>query len=305
MRYDERGCGLSDPELGDPSLETWVADLEAVVDAAGLDRFALLGISQGAAIAVAYAAGTPSASPTSSSTAATRAAGSSAASASRRTRWSRRSGPGGRPLTRPSATCSARCSFRTARPSRRPGTRICFDAPPPPRPRCGCSKRAARSTSATSRREVRARTLVVHARDDRVVPVEEGRLLAALIPDARLILLESANHILLADEPAWQLLRLRAARVPRHRRRRRVRRRRLRSQRARARGARAGRRRADQRGDRRAALHQRAHGRATPLEYLREAGRLGQGRRAPRPRPASRSCRSRRRLVAERGLGYV
>jgi DNA-binding NarL/FixJ family response regulator len=51
--------------------------------------------------------------------------------------------------------------------------------------------------------EVTARTLVVHARDDRVVPVEEGRLLAALIPDARLILLESANHILLEDEPAW------------------------------------------------------------------------------------------------------
>jgi DNA-binding CsgD family transcriptional regulator len=52
--------------------------------------------------------------------------------------------------------------------------------------------------------EVRARTLVVHARGDRVVPVEEGRLLAALIPGARLILLESANHILLADEPAWR-----------------------------------------------------------------------------------------------------
>jgi DNA-binding NarL/FixJ family response regulator len=50
---------------------------------------------------------------------------------------------------------------------------------------------------------VAARTLVVHARDDRVVPVTEGRLLAALVPDARLILLESANHILLADEPAW------------------------------------------------------------------------------------------------------
>ena len=45
---------------------------------------------------------------------------------------------------------------------------------------------------------------MVHARDDRVVPVEEGRLLAALIPDARLVLLESANHILLADEPAWK-----------------------------------------------------------------------------------------------------
>ena len=51
--------------------------------------------------------------------------------------------------------------------------------------------------------KVSVETLVVHARDDRVVPVEEGRLLAALIPDAELVLLESANHILLADEPAW------------------------------------------------------------------------------------------------------
>jgi DNA-binding NarL/FixJ family response regulator len=51
--------------------------------------------------------------------------------------------------------------------------------------------------------QVRARTLVMHARDDRVVPVEEGRLLAALIPDAHFVLLESANHILLEHEPAW------------------------------------------------------------------------------------------------------
>jgi DNA-binding CsgD family transcriptional regulator len=51
--------------------------------------------------------------------------------------------------------------------------------------------------------EVGARTLVVHARGDRVVPVEEGRLLAALVPGARLVVLDSENHILLADEPAW------------------------------------------------------------------------------------------------------
>jgi DNA-binding NarL/FixJ family response regulator len=46
-------------------------------------------------------------------------------------------------------------------------------------------------------------TLVLHARGDRVVAVDEGRLLAALIPEARLVLLESANHLLLADDPAW------------------------------------------------------------------------------------------------------
>ena len=51
--------------------------------------------------------------------------------------------------------------------------------------------------------QVRTRTLVVHGRGDRVVPVDEGRLLATLVPDARLVVLESANHILLSDEPAW------------------------------------------------------------------------------------------------------
>ena len=59
VRYDERGCGLSGTEIGDPSVEVWVGDLETVVDAAGLERFALLGVSQGAAIAVAYAARHP------------------------------------------------------------------------------------------------------------------------------------------------------------------------------------------------------------------------------------------------------
>jgi pimeloyl-ACP methyl ester carboxylesterase len=47
VRYDERGCGLSDWEVGRFSFEDWVDDLETVVDAAGLDQFALLGISQG------------------------------------------------------------------------------------------------------------------------------------------------------------------------------------------------------------------------------------------------------------------
>ena len=59
VRYDERGCGLSDARVGEPSLETWVADLETVVEARGLERFVLLGVSQGAAIAVAYAARHP------------------------------------------------------------------------------------------------------------------------------------------------------------------------------------------------------------------------------------------------------
>ena len=50
---------------------------------------------------------------------------------------------------------------------------------------------------------VRVPTLVLHARDDRRAPFEQGRLAASLIPGSRLVALESSNHILLADEPAW------------------------------------------------------------------------------------------------------
>src|SRR5690606_8913794 len=55
VRYDERGCGLSDREIEDLSFEAWVRDLETVVDALGLERFPLLGISQGGPVSVAYA----------------------------------------------------------------------------------------------------------------------------------------------------------------------------------------------------------------------------------------------------------
>jgi pimeloyl-ACP methyl ester carboxylesterase len=46
-------------------------------------------------------------------------------------------------------------------------------------------------------------TIVLHARDDAVVPFAEGRLLATLIPDARFVPLDGRNHVLLPDEPAW------------------------------------------------------------------------------------------------------
>ena len=55
VRYDERGCGLSDWDIGRFSFDDWVDDLETVVDATGLDRFSLLGISQGGPVAIAYA----------------------------------------------------------------------------------------------------------------------------------------------------------------------------------------------------------------------------------------------------------
>jgi pimeloyl-ACP methyl ester carboxylesterase/DNA-binding CsgD family transcriptional regulator len=205
IRYDERGCGLSDRELGDLSVETWVADLETVVEAAGLDRFALLGPSQGAAIAMVYAARHPE----------------------RVTHLVLYGGyTRGRALRSPEerrrgeAMISAiRAGWSDANPTFRhlfsmlflpQGTAEQMDWYDELQRRSTSAEIAVRLYEARSRIDVcdlaafvTTPTLVVHARRDRVVPVEEGRLLAARIPDARLVLVESANHILLSDEPAW------------------------------------------------------------------------------------------------------
>jgi pimeloyl-ACP methyl ester carboxylesterase len=60
IRYDARGNGLSDWDVGELSLDAWVSDLETVVDAAGLTRFPLLALSQGCAVAIAFALRHPS-----------------------------------------------------------------------------------------------------------------------------------------------------------------------------------------------------------------------------------------------------
>jgi pimeloyl-ACP methyl ester carboxylesterase len=59
IRYDPRGSGLSDRDVHDLRLDAWISDLEAVVDAAGLRRFPLLGLCQGGVVAAAYAARDP------------------------------------------------------------------------------------------------------------------------------------------------------------------------------------------------------------------------------------------------------
>jgi len=59
VRYDERGCGLSDRDVADLGFASWVRDLEAVADAIAAPRFALLGLSQGGAVAIAYAVAHP------------------------------------------------------------------------------------------------------------------------------------------------------------------------------------------------------------------------------------------------------
>ena len=204
LRYDERGCGLSGPGVDELSVETWVGDLEAVIDAAGLERFALLGVSQGAAIAVAYAARHPGRI-------------SELVLYGGYARGRRLRGQGEEEAA---LIAAIRAGWASDEPAYRhlfsmlflprgtPEQMAWYDELLRTTTTAGAAVRLFRARGAVdvadAARRVKVRTLVIHARDDRVVPVEEGRLLASLVPDARLVVLESANHILLADEPAWE-----------------------------------------------------------------------------------------------------
>ena len=206
VRYDERGCGLSDREPGDLSLERWVGDLETVVDAAGLERFVLLGISQGGAVAVAYAAKHPE-----------RVShlvlyGAYARGRKRRgDELQARQADLLRSIIQVSweePTPAFRRVFTTLfLPRGSPDQMEWFD---------DLQRNTTTAEIATKLRRVREQvdvtallprvqvpTLVIHARDDRMVPFEEGRLLASEVPNAHFVPLEGCNHILLEDEPAW------------------------------------------------------------------------------------------------------
>jgi pimeloyl-ACP methyl ester carboxylesterase len=209
VRYDERGCGLSDRDVPVPDLERWVADLETVVDAAGVDRFALLGISQGAPVSIAYAArhperltrlvvyggyvrgrkrrGDPAQEAQADALVAAVRAGWGDSSPAYRRLFSSQFFPGGTSeqmawfddLMRMTTTADVAARLRVAR-----GVVDVSEIAP----------------------SVTTPTLVLHARGDEMVPYDEGRLVAGLIPGARLVPLESRNHILLPDEEASGLL---------------------------------------------------------------------------------------------------
>lgn len=206
VRYDERGCGLSDWEVEDFSFDAWVRDLETIADARGLDRFPLLGISQGAAVAIRYAALHPervSALVLYGGYARGRLRRGSprevelAETLMRLTRlgWGREDSAFGQLfglMFMPGAAPDRQRAFaELQRVSCSAANAAHFRA---------CTETIDVSDEALA---VRAPTLVLHARDDAMIPFEEGRILATLVPDARLVPLESRNHVLQEDEPAW------------------------------------------------------------------------------------------------------
>jgi pimeloyl-ACP methyl ester carboxylesterase/DNA-binding CsgD family transcriptional regulator len=205
VRYDERGCGLSDREAGNLDVPTWMDDLEAVADAAEVERFTLLGISQGAAVAIAYAVANPE-------------------------RVERLVLYGGYPRGRlhrgPEAAAESKLlvqmikvGWGQALPAyRRVFTTLFVPGGTPEQmewfdelqrtsstPEQAAAIRHARDDMDVTdiAPQVTVPTLVLHSRGDAVAPFEEGRLMASLIPGAQFVALESDNHILLEDEPAW------------------------------------------------------------------------------------------------------
>jgi pimeloyl-ACP methyl ester carboxylesterase/DNA-binding CsgD family transcriptional regulator len=207
VRYDERGCGLSDRQVEDLSLDARVADLEAVIDAAGLERVDLLGLSQGGPAAIAYAARHPE-----------RVDHLVLYGTYARGRLRRDPSPSEREHAELMISL-IRMGWGQGKPAFRRLFTTMFipDASPEQmewfdelqrvttEPETAVRIRQARNAEDVTReaKQVVAPTLVLHARDDGLAPFAEGRLLATLIPGAQFVALESRNHILLADEPAW------------------------------------------------------------------------------------------------------
>ncbi len=208
VRYDCRGCGLSDRQVPDFSFELALSDLETVVDAAGLERFSLFGSSQGAGVAIAYAALHPQ-----------RVKNMVLYGAFARGRLARNPSEQDR---REAQAMRHLIEIGWGRPN--PAFRQIFtsmlipDSTPEQyqwftelqrtstSPENAAHLIAAYETMdvADLLCQVRCPTLVIHSRGDPRVPLDEGRYISGRIQGARFITLESRNHILLEQEPAWQ-----------------------------------------------------------------------------------------------------
>jgi pimeloyl-ACP methyl ester carboxylesterase len=206
VRYDERGNGLSDWKVADLSFEAFVQDLETVVDAAGVERFDLLGISQGCAVSIAYAVRHPERVRSMilfGGYAQGWAARDDPEETAKREAMVTLTGVGwgqGNPVFRqmftnlflPEATDEQAHWFNELQ-------RISASPEGAQRLQRAVSTIDVRSLL----RQVKVPTLILHSRDDSVIPFEAGRILARFIKGARFVPLDSPNHLVLAQEPAW------------------------------------------------------------------------------------------------------
>jgi pimeloyl-ACP methyl ester carboxylesterase/DNA-binding CsgD family transcriptional regulator len=207
VRYDERGCGLSDWDVADLSLEGFVRDLEVVVDAADLDRFALIGTSQGGPISVAYAVRHPE-----------RVSHLVLYGTFARGKKVRAKTPEEFDEELMTIELAVRGWGRENPAYRQMFATLFFPEGSQEQHRwftdlqrlSTSPENAGRFMRTFSEIDVRALapkvscpTLVLHARDEARIAFDEGRLLATLIPGARFVPLDSRNHIILESEPAW------------------------------------------------------------------------------------------------------
>lgn len=208
IRYDSRGCGLSDHDLGDSDLtdlDVWTDDLEAVVESSGIDRFVLLGVSQGAATAISYAVRHPERVSHlvlyGGYSRGMRLRGAQEVRESETLLELMRLGWGGRNAAfrsvftmnfMPEAT-SEQIRWFTELQVETTDTENAL--------RLEAAFYDADFSDLAG--QVSVPTLVMHCRDDQATPYAEGRRLAGLIPDAEFVTLDSPNHILTEDEPAW------------------------------------------------------------------------------------------------------
>jgi pimeloyl-ACP methyl ester carboxylesterase/DNA-binding CsgD family transcriptional regulator len=207
VRFDQRGTGLSDRDVAEISFDAHLRDLETVVDAAGLKCFALLGLSQGAAYAITYAGRHPE-----------------------RVSHLIICGGLGRGMSKRglppdqdhidtlvkliemgwgSDDASFRQVFTTQfMPDAGQETIRAFNTHMPLTTSGQTAARIFRMHSTIDVLEraagVKCPTLVLHARGDRRIPFEEGRIIAKLIAGSRFIALETNNHLMMQDEPAWR-----------------------------------------------------------------------------------------------------
>jgi DNA-binding winged helix-turn-helix (wHTH) protein/pimeloyl-ACP methyl ester carboxylesterase len=208
VRYDERGNGMSQRDVPDVNFDTWVRDLETVVDAAGLDRFPLLGISRGGPIAVAYAVKHPERVTHlilyGAFAAGLNHVGRPHELEARRALVSlMRLGWG---LSNPAFCKTFTCRFipeATAEHERWVDELQRVSTSPE-----NAARLMERDDDIDVRpllSQVKTPTLVIHCDRDRAVLPEEGRLFAASIPRARYVSLPSANHLMQENERAWTL----------------------------------------------------------------------------------------------------